>query len=100
MAFEPLATFEKDPDAVLDYKINWAPFLPEGTTIETSVWTVDPTEGAPTIESDFAGDTETGIWLSGGTVGSAYKFTNHVTISGGPPTPEDDRTIVIVVKEK
>jgi hypothetical protein len=85
--------FVKDPQAVLDYKIDWSAWL-EDDTISASEWSA--TSGI-TIDSDSFTDTDTTVWLSGGTVGESYDATNEITTDGGRT---DDRTITIQVKQK
>jgi hypothetical protein len=58
--------FEKDPDAVLDYAIDWTDRL-GSDTISTSTWTVP---SGITKDSDNKTTAKTTIWLSGGTVGT------------------------------
>jgi len=83
----------KDPDAVLDYPMNWADWL-DGDTISTSTWTVP--DGI-TKDSDSKTTSATTIWLSGGTAGLDYTLINHIVTAAGR---EDDRTIIIKVREK
>lgn len=85
--------FIKDPDAVLDYTINWAAWL-DGDTISTSTWTV--ADGI-TIDSEAETTTTTTVWFSGGTVGQDYNATNHIVTVAGR---EDDRTICIRVRQQ
>jgi hypothetical protein len=87
-------TFTKDPDAVLDYQIDWSDWLPEGDTISTSVWSVG---AGLTEDSDTNTTTTATVWVSGGTVGSSYQATNHIVTAQGR---EEDRTIVIKVSER
>ena len=68
-------TFTKDPDAVLDYSVDWAKWL-AGDAINTSDWTV-PVGLAKTLDS--ATVTKTTIWLSGGAAGQSYTVTNRIT---------------------
>lgn len=89
-----MARFTKDPDAVLDYKIDWSRWLPEGDTVSASSW--DAASGV-TVDSSTFDDTSTTVWLSGGTEGTSYTVTNHIVTEGGR---EDDRTITIAVKEQ
>lgn len=86
-------TFHKDPEAVLDYVVDWEDWL-DGDTISTSTWTV-PT--GITKDSDSNSTTTTTIWLSGGTVATRYALVNHIVTAAGR---EDDRTICVVVKQK
>ena len=85
--------FTKDPDAHLNYTIDWSEWLVTDT-ISTSTWTV-PT--GITKDSDTNSTTTTTIKLSGGTVGEKYEIVNHVVTAAAL---EDDRTIVITIREK
>lgn len=89
-----MARFMKDPDAVLDYKIDWSRWLPDGDSVSASSWDA---ESGLTVDSNTFDDTSTTVWLSGGTDGTSYSVTNHITTDAGR---EDDRTIIIAVKEQ
>jgi hypothetical protein len=83
-------TFQKDPSAVLDYKIDWSAWL-AGDTIYVSAWTAD---AGITINSNSNSTTTATVWLSGGTAGTSYAVTNHITTAAGR---QDDRSISIQV---
>lgn len=83
----------KDPEAVLDYSIDWADWL-VSDTISTSTW--DAEDGI-TVDDDDSTATTTTVWLSGGTLGARYLVTNHIVTAAGR---EDDRTITIRVQER
>lgn len=86
-------TFLKDPNAILDYQINWATWL--GTdTISSSSWTA-PT--GITKVSDTSTTTTTTIWLSGGTAGASYEVVNRIVTAGGRT---EDRSITIRIEER
>ena len=85
--------FIHDPDAVLDYTVNWETWL-DGDTISASSWTL-PT--GLTEDSNTFGDSIATVWLSGGTVGKRYSIVNHITTAAGR---EEDQTLIIVCKEK
>jgi len=87
-------SFEKDPQAVLDYKVDWSDWLTDGETITTSTWTVP---SGITEDSDTHDDDSATIWLSGGTAGKRYTVINHIVTTAGR---EDDRSIVISVKNR
>lgn len=89
-----LATPEKDPNARLDYKIDWTPWIIAGDTIAASTFTLDT--GITSDLSSFT-DTTTTVWLLGGTAGRSYKVVNHVTFASGR---QDDRTLLIRVVQK
>lgn len=85
--------FVKDPDAVLDYQIDWEDWL-DSDTISTSEWTV---ESGITRDSDANTATTTTIWLSGGTAGETYSLTNRIVTTGGRT---EDRTMTVYVEER
>lgn len=78
-----VGAYEKDPDAVEAYAIDWTDRL-EGATISSSTWhvpdgaTLTVVEGSAAVE-----DGATGVRLSGGTSGLATRVTNRVTLSDG-----------------
>ena len=86
-------SFIKDPNAVLDYTVDWSEWL-DGDTISTSSWTVAT---GLTKASDSKTSTAATAWLSGGTVGVTYEATNRIVTAGGRT---EDRTIYIMVMEK
>jgi len=85
--------FEKDPQAVLDYSIDWTDWL-VSDTISTSTWTVP---SGITKVSDSKTTVKTTIWLSGGTADTDYELINHIVTAN---SREDDRTITIRVRQK
>lgn len=87
--------FVKDPQAVLDYAIDWSGWLAEGETVSSFPVTVDTglTVAQPATHS--AGVVT--VWLSGGTAGKTYTVTSHVVTNQGR---EDDRSIRIRVDER
>lgn len=90
----------KDPNAVLDYRWDWAgddpgPWLAEGETITSATFTVTPdglTKGAETHT-----DSTATVWLSAGTVGTRYLVTCRIVTNQGRT---DDRTKSITVTER
>ena len=101
------STFEKDPDAVLDFKFDWAPltnsvtgatsdWLASGETISTITITADT---GITVDSSSITDTNTSAtcWLSGGTDMTTYSVSCKITTSA---SRTDERTMRIQVKER
>ena len=97
--------FQKDPNAVLDYKFDWAAqtngsgssdWLANGETIAS--YTVTAETGLTKV-SDSVTDSNTSVtvWLSGGTADTVYDVTCHIVTSAGR---EDDRTMKIVVRQQ
>jgi hypothetical protein len=86
-------TFTKDPDAVLDYSVDWTRWL-AGDQIATSTWTVP--DGIEKTADTHAPD-KTTIWLRGGTAGQSYSVTNRITTTGGRT---DERSFVLRVEDR
>jgi hypothetical protein len=88
-------TFTKDPDAVLDYSVDWSLWL-AGDEISSSEWLL---EAGAAIEKVTASSTPTKatVWLSGGDVGITYLVTNRIVTAGGRT---DNRTISIKVEDR
>jgi hypothetical protein len=86
-----------DPNAVLDYPVDWSAWLPDGDTI------VDVTVTVPD-DITLTGDPEISpegtivvAWLAGGTADVKYDVTYHIVTAQGR---EDDRSITLVVRER
>jgi hypothetical protein len=94
------AYIDKDPSAILSYTLDWSEWLPSGSSISTSSWTISTFSGdaAPITQ---VSTTNTGnsaiIRLSGGTIGKVYTITNTITTSG---SLTDRRNFRIKVKNR
>ena len=89
----------KDPDAVLDYSVDWgAEYLPPDDLIAESQWAVDPDEpdGVSVAGSDFDALTTT-VKAAGGAPGKIYRLINHVVTAAGRT---DSRSIVLRVENR
>jgi hypothetical protein len=84
---------EKDPDEVLDYRIDWSGAL-SGDVISTSTWVVP---SGIVRDSDTHDDTTATIWLSGGSANSRYIFTNRIVTDGGRTF---DQSVTLEVRHK
>lgn len=87
----------KDPDAVLDYAIDWGSNWLSSDTIASSSWAVSGPDDSLTVDSDSNTTTTATVWLSGGTRHATYTVTNSIVTAEGR---EDDRSIVIRVENK
>ena len=85
-----------DPQAKLDYAVDWSAWLQSGETISASTWTVPAGITEATPEPSNTATVAT-IWLTGGTAGQLYTVTNHITTSMGR---EDDRSLFLRVIER
>lgn len=91
-----MTTFEKDPEAVLDYSVDWTDFLETAETIFSSQWF---SPAGITVDSNGHTNKVATVWLSGGTVGSSYELTNRIT-TDNDPARVDERTIIISIVNK
>ncbi len=89
-----MSTYVKDPDATLDYGINWTPWL-DGDTITTSQWFIDT--GVTQVGSDTFDDTSTKVFIGGGTPGEKYELVNRITTAG---QRTDERTIFVRIRQR
>lgn len=104
MTFTKEPVFRKDPNAVLDYKLDYANtrnggavpnWLEDGETISSQ--TVIATDGI-TVDSSSLTDNGSSVtvWLSGGTASVAYYITVRITTNFDRT---DDRSFVVRVRE-
>jgi hypothetical protein len=85
--------WEKDPQAVKDYQLDWTAWL-AGDTVSSHTVTV---EAGLTKDSDSRALGVVTVWLSGGTKGRTYKVTCRVVTTNGRT---DERTVEILVKDQ
>lgn len=84
--------YSKHPDAKLDYTVNWADFLGETDTIESSTWDVpDGLTGSAAAFTDSAAV----IWLEGGELGEEYVVSNSIVTAEGR---EDVRSFTVKIE--
>ena len=88
----------KDPQAILDYSVDWgAEYLGEDQ-LSQSEWSVSPdeTDGIAVVGSDFDATVST-VKVSGGAPGRVYRVINEVVLSSGRV---DSRSIVLRVEKR
>jgi hypothetical protein len=78
------AYIEKDPQATLDYSIDWSDWLTANADVATSIWTVSSITGDPTplhlnANSIAAVTNVTTVYIDAGSSGNTYTVTNKVT---------------------
>lgn len=85
----------KDPNALLDYVVDWAPWLADSgsDTIASVVWTA----AGLTIASSSFTTTDATIRLSGGTSGMLYTVSCRITTAAGRI---DERSFKLRVRDK
>lgn len=85
---------EQDPSDILDYTLDWAPWLGVDT-ITDSVWTVSPS--GLTLNNDVFNDTLATTFISGGLELNIFTVTNRITTAGGRTK---DRSFNVVIKSQ
>lgn len=95
---KPLREFVKDPDAVLDYAIDFSAWLVAGDSISTATWAIDvaPDADLAIDSSSIVGGVPT-VWLSGGTAGETYVVRCRIVTSD---SRTDDRSIVVQMRDR
>jgi len=84
-----------DPDARLDYRINWADWLATGEAIVSSTWEVT---GATVVTATHTATAAT-LWLTAPS-GDEITAVNTITTDSAPVARIDQRTLIITVAER
>ena len=84
-----------DPDATLDFRVDWTDWLATGEAVTTSSWSVT---GATVLDTAATGGVNT-VWLTGPT-GTSITATNTITTDSAPVNRVDQRTLIITVADK
>ena len=88
----------KDPDARVDYAIDWGAHYLDGQTIAASQWSVHPDEDDGIAVDVSSHDLQrTAVTLTGGVPGHVYRVGNRVTLSDGR---SDERSLTLRVEER
>ncbi len=88
----------KDPDARIDYAIDWGPAYLDGQVIAASNWAVEPAEGGGIAIDSASHDLQrTAVTLTGGVPGHVYRIGNRVTLSDGR---SDERSLNVRVEQR
>ena len=88
-------TFAQDPDARLDYTIDWTDFLTANTDTAASIELITP-EGITTDGSTLVEGSKHTFFISGGTAGRVYRITSRITTTDGRI---NDQSIIILIRE-
>jgi hypothetical protein len=88
----------KDPDAALDYGVDWGAEYLNGDILIGSSWSVTPDEpGGIRIAGSSFDPTMATVTADGGLPGRIYRLVNHVTLASGLT---DTRTITLRVEKR
>jgi hypothetical protein len=101
-----------DSGVVLNYGIDWTDWVPAGSAIVTATWTIvggseegstivhqipDPADPTGVAMLDVA---QTIVWLSVSPGSTQVQATVHIKLDALPVALEDERTLVLTVKER
>lgn len=88
----------KDPEAALDYAVDWGTEYLNGDSVSQSSWEIVPVEigGLEVVASSFDARLATAT-ASGGIAGHVYRLTNHVVLESGL---SDSRSVVLRVEAR
>jgi len=88
----------KDPEAVLDYAVDWGAEYLGADALTQSSWIVVPAEagGLSIVSNRFDMLTST-VQVGGGIAGRLYRLTNHVVTAEGR---EDSRSIMLRIEKR
>ncbi|MEM1142738.1 MAG: hypothetical protein AAGI88_09155 [Pseudomonadota bacterium] len=84
----------KDPDATLDYQMDWSDWLAESDLIATSEWIVP---AALAVVSESQSENTATVLLSGGLTGQTYVVVNRIVTDAGLT---DDRSIEFLILDR
>jgi hypothetical protein len=88
----------KDPDAVLDYMVDWGAEYLGVDQLSNSEWSVEPDEpgGITVVPGEFDGRSAS-VKTSGGVPGRVYRIVNRVELISGKT---DSRSITVRVEKR
>lgn len=95
--YATLGQFQKDPDATLDFAVDWTAELRAGDSITAAAWTVPAGITQPATPVASLTGAKATVWLTGGSVGETYPVVCRVTTAQGRI---DERTIRITVVQR
>lgn len=91
-------TILKDPNAVLDYTLDWSEWL---EPLTDTIASVNVAVSGVTLDHTTNNGTSVTIWISGGTVGTRGEARVRITTVGTGARPRtDDRTVFFKIKER
>jgi hypothetical protein len=90
--------FLKDPDALLDYSVDWAAAVGGEAAVFASSWAVHPHEpgGVSVASASLEGNVAL-VRLAGGLPGHVYTVGNQVVLGDGS---RDERSLTIRVEDR
>ena len=88
----------KDPDALLDYAVDWGADYLAGDSLAASSWAVSPEEpGGLTLVAQQFDLLVSTVQVAGGEPGKVYRLSNEVTTASGR---QDSRSVILRVERR
>ena len=88
----------KDPQAALDYEIDWGADYLDGDTLVESMWSVFPqADGGVAVAGSRFDPTVATVTVEGGSPGHVYRLTNTIETARGR---SDRRSIMLRVETR
>lgn len=88
-------SFIIDPDAKLDYAVDWSDWTEEEEVLSSSSWEIEPS--GPVLSDQARGKKSAEVYVEGCTEGQTYRLTNRIQTGEGR---EDDRTLLLRCTER
>ncbi len=88
----------KDPDADLDYSIDWTAWFTGAETISTSTWTAYPTDITMHSDGLDVSNKIATVWLSGGSLANprgGYEITNRIVTTASRTEERSIRVFMV-----
>lgn len=86
----------KDPDAVLDFTVDWTAMLADGETLVSAQWLIEPEGGLLLVAEGGEGAVRSAT-VGGGKAGEVVRLTSRVVTGLGR---SDDRSFHIRIVEQ
>ena len=90
-----MTSYIKDPDAVLDYVVDWSSWLEADDYITDATVTAD--DDGVTVDSSDHDNTTVTAWISGGTIGDTVGVVFQIVTAGGRT---EDRTVWLLIRSR
>lgn len=86
----------KDPDAVLDFTVDWTATLATGENVLSALWLIEPDGGLTLVSESGQGALRTAM-VAGGKPGEVVRLTSRIVTDLGRT---DDRSFQIRIVEQ
>jgi len=95
-----MAKFVKDPNALLDYKVDWGDWLLDDAIVSAIAFTDTlasaQTSGLRIASTTISASAAVVVWLSAGVLDTEYTITSRIWTSAGR---RNDESFTVVIEE-